>query len=195
MGQPKFALRLGELTLIERIIARLRPAFDDIVIVAAPEAEAIAMPKLDAVTVVRDESAYAGPVEALARGLRAARHDAIFACSCDLPMLRADVASWMVSLLESCEEYDAAVARVGGRIQPLHAAYRRRCAAALEAMAAGGQRHLSAVVDRVRTCVVEEAEYRRHDADALSCFNVNTPGDYERALKLAALNASKPTDG
>jgi molybdopterin-guanine dinucleotide biosynthesis protein A len=185
MGQPKPSLRFGEETLIERTVSRLRRAFDDIVVVSAPEAEAVAMPKLENVTIVRDDKPYAGPVGALARGLRAARHDIAFACSCDLPMLQAEVALWIVSMLNERPEYDAVIARIERRIQPLHAAYRRRCAAVLDEMLVRGENHLSAIVDFVKTEVVDEAEYHRHDPDALSCFNINTPADYARALKLA----------
>lgn len=185
MGQPKPALRFGEQTLIERIVAELRRAFNDIVIVAAPEDEGVAMADLGNVTIVRDETPYAGPVGALARGLRSAHHDIVFACSCDLPMLQAEVASWMASLLQGRQDYDGVLARIDGRLQPLHAAYRRRCATALNAMGARGERHLSAIAENVRTYIVDENEYRRHDPDALSCFNVNTPADYARALKLA----------
>jgi molybdopterin-guanine dinucleotide biosynthesis protein A len=184
MGQPKPALRFGERTLIERIVAELRRSFDDIVVVAAPETEAIALPVIKAVTIVRDETPYAGPVGALARGLRAARHDAAFACSCDLPMLRAEVASWIVSLLDGRQVCDAVIPRIEGRLQPLHAAYRRRCAGALDAMLARGDHHLSAIAELVEARIIDEPEYRRHDPDALSCFNVNTPADYARALRL-----------
>jgi molybdopterin-guanine dinucleotide biosynthesis protein A len=186
MGQPKATLRLGGMTLIERTIseltrAELARAFDDIVVVAAPESEAIELPTLGAAMIVRDENAYQGPVGALARGLRAARHELAFACSCDLPMLRAEVASWLLSLLG--ERDDAVIPRVGERLQPLHAVYRRRCVGALDAMLARGERRLGAIADAVNARIVSETEYRRADPDALSCFNINTPEDYARALR------------
>jgi molybdopterin-guanine dinucleotide biosynthesis protein A len=185
MGQPKALLPLGGRTLIERIVAVLSRVFDDIVVVAAPEAEAVALPALERARIVRDEAPYAGPAGALARGLRAVHHDAAFGCSCDLPMLRAEVAAWLVSLLNEPDGLDAAIPRVGGRLQPLHAAYRPRCAGALDAMLAGGESRLSALAGAVNTRIVEESEYRRHDPDALSCFNINTPADYARAKTLA----------
>ncbi len=186
MGQPKATLLLGGMTLIERTVAELACAFDDIVVVAAPESEAIELPALGAVTIVHDDDAYQGPVGALARGLRAARHELAFACSCDLPMLRCEVASWMLSLID---DRDAVIPEVGGRLQPLHAVYRRRCADALDAMLARGEHRLGAIAGAVNSGIlariVSEAEYRRADPDALSCFNINTPEDYARALKLA----------
>jgi molybdenum cofactor guanylyltransferase len=183
MGQPKATLILGGVTLIERTVAELARAFVDIVVVAAPAAEAIELPALGAVTIVRDDDAYQGPVGALARGLRAARHELAFACSCDLPMLRMEVASWLISLIG--ERDDAVIPRVGERLQPLHALYRRRCADRLDAMLARGERRLRTIADAVNARIVSEAEYRRADAEALSCFNINTREDYARAKALA----------
>ncbi len=180
MGHAKATLRIGGMTLIERTIAELARVFDDIVVVAAPEAAAIELPALGAVAIVHDDDAYQGPVGALARGLRAARHEVAFACSCDLPMLRCEVAAWLTSLVG---DRDAVIPQIGGRLQPLHAVYRRRCASALDAMLARGERRLSAIADAVNSRIVSEAEYRRADPDALSCFNVNTPEDYTRALR------------
>jgi molybdopterin-guanine dinucleotide biosynthesis protein A len=182
MGQPKATLRFGEVTLIERTVFELRRAFDNIVVVAAPASETIELPALGAATIVHDDNAYQGPVGALLRGLRAARHELAFACSCDLPMLRCGVASWLTSLVG---DFDAVIPQVGGRLQPLHAVYHRRCAGALDAMLARGERRLSAIADAVNARIVSEAEYRRADPDTLSCFNINTSEDYTHALKLA----------
>jgi molybdopterin-guanine dinucleotide biosynthesis protein A len=54
-------------------------------------------------------------------------------------------------------------------------------------MLARGEHRLSAIADavnsRISARIVSEAEYRRADPDALSCFNINTPEDYARALR------------
>lgn len=188
IGQPKATLRLGGATLIERTVGELSRAFDDIVVVAAPESEGLELPALRDVTIVRDAAAYQGPVGALARGLRAARHELAFACSCDLPMLRCAVASWLLSLVDGDStadlRYDAVIPMIEGRLQPLHAAYRQRCAGALDAMLSRGEHRLSAAAGAINARIVSEAEYRRADPEGLSCFNINTPEDYARALKL-----------
>jgi molybdopterin-guanine dinucleotide biosynthesis protein A len=183
-GRSKAILVFEGVTLIERIAAELRRAFDDIVIVAAPVAEAIELPALAGARIVRDDRAFEGPAGALARGLRAARHDLAFACSCDLPMLRVETAAWLLSLIGEHDE--AVIPEVGGRLQPLHAVYRRRCAGVLDAMLARGERRLGAVAEAASCRIVAEVEYRRADPDALGCFNINTPADYARALGFAA---------
>jgi len=187
MGQPKATLRFGDMTLLERIVNELSREFDQIVVVAAPEQQEPfvirqLLPEAPDLVIVRDDSAYQGPVEALARGLRAAASDVAFACSCDLPLLRAEVAR---ALCQMFDEYDAVMPEVDGLLQPLHAAYRRRCADVLAAMAAGGERRLTALASRVAVRRVGEAELRRLDPELQSVFNVNTPADYAQALRLA----------
>jgi molybdenum cofactor guanylyltransferase len=190
MGRAKATLPFGGLTLIERIVAELRRATENIVVVAAPEAEANPLPSLAPITIVRDRVAYQGPVAGLALGLHAVRHEMAFACSCDLPMLRAEVASWTVSLLDG--SHHAVIPRIGAKLQPLHAAYSRQCAAAFEAMIERGEHRVTAIADAADVRIISEEEYRRVDPDALSCLNINTSEDYARALKLAGV--SEPAD-
>jgi molybdopterin-guanine dinucleotide biosynthesis protein A len=184
MGRPKATLRLGGITLIERTVAELARVFEDIVVVAAPQSEKIPLPDLKRAQVVRDENAYDGPAAGLARGIRAIRHEVAFACSCDLPMLRAEVAGWIVDLSAG---YDAAIPRIDERPQLLHAAYGRNCADALESMLARGEYRLGAILDAINVREIPEFEYRLADPDALSCFNINTPEDYTTALRLSGL--------
>ncbi|MGH7933041.1 MAG: molybdenum cofactor guanylyltransferase, partial [Candidatus Binataceae bacterium] len=145
MGQPKATLRFGGAMLLERTITELKRQFDDIVVVAAPAAAETfpvkpVIDQFERVTLLRDASAFGGPAGALRTGLLAARHDRVFACSCDLPLLDAEVARALCGMLG---EYDAVIPEAGGRPHPLHAAYRRRAADALSAMEAGGERRLT----------------------------------------------------
>jgi molybdopterin-guanine dinucleotide biosynthesis protein A len=183
MGEPKAALRFGSATLLERVVGELKSAFDDVVIVAAPSDD---LPLADSrVTIVRDEREYEGPVGALGRGLDAARCEIAFACSCDLPMLSARVASEMVTRLG---EHDAVIAEVGGILQPLHAVYRRRCAAALRAMEARRELRLQAIAAEISTRRLSEAEMRAIDPELRSFVNINSPEDYRRALARAGFD-------
>jgi molybdenum cofactor guanylyltransferase len=183
MGRPKAALEVGGRTIIERIVAELAHVAADIVVVAAPEhSEAAKIEIPPGVRIVRDDREYQGPVLALARGLDAAGCDVAFACSCDLPMLRGDVAAALVAMLD---DYDALIPEVGGKLQPLHAIYRRRCADALRALDARGEQRLSAIADAVRTRRVAEPELRALDSELLSFINVNTPADLARVRQLA----------
>ncbi|HTW87021.1 MAG TPA: molybdenum cofactor guanylyltransferase [Candidatus Binataceae bacterium] len=181
MGRDKMALPLGNTTLLERIVAELHRAFSPIIVVAAREADqpSVIDTSLHRVILIRDQTAYQGPVDALRAGLGAGIGDHAFAASCDLPLVSAEVALKLCVMLE---DNDAVIARVGGRLQMLHAVYRRRCLGALDAMAARGERRLHTIVDQIRARIVEEAEMRLIDPRLESFCNVNTPEDYRAAL-------------
>ena len=136
MGQSKAALDFGGMPLLTRIVIELKWWFDEIVIVAAPKSEALPRIEIPGLKIVHDETAFAGPLDALRRGLNALDHGIAFACSCDLPMLNSDVAADLVAMID---DFDAVIPEVGGKLQPLHAVYRKRCANAIESLTAGGE--------------------------------------------------------
>jgi molybdenum cofactor guanylyltransferase len=188
MGRAKAALPFGGVTILERILAELGQGFEQIVVVAArADTESYPVESIirgaRGVVLVRDEDSYAGPVAALVRGLGAADGDTVFACSCDLPLLRVEVARFLCDRIDG---FDAAIPRVDNRAQPLCAAYRRSARAAIEAIAAGGERRLTAIVSRLNARTVPEAELLSVDPGLQSFLNTNTPEDYARALAIAA---------
>lgn len=181
MGRPKDELDFGGMPLLDRVIAELQPSFPDMVVVAAPEGLGLRRDDVSGVTIVRYEREYQGPLPALARGLGAIRCDAAFACSCDLPLLDARVANALCAMLG---DYDAVVPEIGGLVQPLHAVYRKRCAAPIDAMIARGEKRLVTIVESIKARRAGEDELRRIDPGLRSFLNVNTPEDYQRALRL-----------
>ena len=184
MGRPKAALDFGGVPMLTRIVSELKRLFAEIVVVAAPESEDSLQIDIPAIKVVRDETAYQGPLDALRRGLDAVTNEIAFACSCDLPLLDSDVVAAIVAMLG---EFDAAIPIIGEKLQPLHAAYRKRCAIALAALAMRGERRLIAIADAVNTRRISERDLKVIDPQLRSFFNVNTLDDYQRALKIAGL--------
>ena len=182
MGSPKAQLKFGGQTILERIISELRTSFDDIIIVAAPSG-LVGGSASDQrnLTIVRDEREYQGPLSALASGLRTIRNDAAFVCSCDLPLLNSHVAQSLCAMLD---KQDAVIPEIAGLAQPLHAVYRNRCVAPIDAMVARGERRLTRIVDSLSVRRVDETELRSIDPELHSFLNVNTPEDYQRALRL-----------
>jgi molybdopterin-guanine dinucleotide biosynthesis protein A len=187
MGQAKAALDFGGMPLLTRIVIELKWWFDEIVIVAAPKSEGLPRIEIPGLKIVHDETAFAGPLDALRRGLNALDHGIAFACSCDLPMLNSDVAVDLVAMLD---DFDAVIPEVGGKLQPLHAVYRVQCANAIESLASGGEKRLTASASAINARKVGEDELRKLDPQLTSFFNLNTPEDYQRALKLAGLVSS-----
>jgi molybdopterin-guanine dinucleotide biosynthesis protein A len=182
IGQPKAMLDFGGKSILERIVEELSPHFDDVVIVAAPESAESFDIQIPSARIIRDETAFAGPLDALRRGLLAARNAVVFACSCDLPMLKSAVAIEICAMVGA---HAAAIPTIGGRVQPLCAAYRTSVADSIATLLASGEQRLTALADALDARRVTEDELRRVDSTLASFVNVNTPADYARALKLA----------
>jgi molybdenum cofactor guanylyltransferase len=184
MGRDKGSLSFGDKTILERIVDELSRHFDDLIVVAAPPAQASAIAALNLpahITMLHDDSPFEGPVGALARGFAQAKNPAVFACSCDLPLLNGKVARALCTMLG---EFDAVIPEIALQLQPLHAAYRReRSLTALRAMERQGERRLRALALRLYVRHMGEAEFRLRDPDLHSLLNVNTPEDYVRALR------------
>ena len=185
MGRPKAALDFGGVPLLTRVVNELKRRFDEIVIVAASASEGELSIEIPGLKLIHDETAFAGPLDALRRGLDALDHEVAFAGSCDLPLLNADVAARLVAMLD---DFDAVIPEVGGKIQPLHAVYRKRCARAIETLQARGETRLSPIVDAINVKRIGEGELRKVDPELRSFLNVNSPEDYQKALKLAGFD-------
>ena len=188
MGTPKAALMFGNCTILERLIAELRADFDDILIIAAPsQSEPFSIEQVlrsaapSPLRLLRDPTAYQGAAPALARGLAAAAHEVSFACSCDLPLLQAEVVRALYGMLNG---YEAVIPQIGGNSQPLCAVYRRSVAAVIEMQLASGERRLTRITDALKAHRPDEQQLRLIDSELSSFLNVNTLEDYNRALRL-----------
>lgn len=195
MGLPKAALPFGQSTILERLVDTLGTGFAEIIVVAAPlRDEPFSIDRslrgraagagLNHLIIERDDDAFEGPVSALRRGLARASEATVFACSCDLPLLRAELASALCLALVDGD--DAVIPQIDGRLQPLCAVYRREPAmSALAAMESTGEKRLTSIADRLHLRRLDETILRAFDADLRSFLNVNTAEDYARALRLA----------
>jgi len=182
MGADKAALPWGGRTMLEGVIERLAGGFDELVVVASVNqgAPAPALPGI-AVRMVSDPEPLQGPVKALRMGLAAVQAEIAFACACDLPLINVGLA---LALCDMTSGHDAGIPVVQGRLQVLHAAYRKSCLPALDAMIERGERTLHKLAPSLNVRFVNEDELRRYDPELLSFFNVNTPEDYAQAQRL-----------
>src|SRR2546430_2592550 len=176
MGRPKALLLFDNELLIAHIVRALKRMFAETVIVAAPEQE---LPELPAI-LVRDEVAYQGPVGRIYYGLKAASGNFCFVTSCDVPFFNLALISHLTSQISN---HDVVVPHWENRFQPLHAAYRTSVAPLLKEQLDRGELRPVYLFDKVRTRKIGEEEIRRFDPEGLSFFNMNTPADYEEAVK------------
>jgi molybdopterin-guanine dinucleotide biosynthesis protein A/molybdopterin converting factor small subunit len=176
MGEAKALLLFDDEPLIVHSARALKRLFAEIVVVAAPEQE---LPPLPA-KIVRDEIAYQGPVGGIYYGLKAAGGEFCFVTSCDAPFLNVALISYLAAQIPG---YDVVVPYWEARYQPLHAVYRTSVLPRLKEQLERGELRPIYLLDKVRTRKVEQDEIEKLDPDGMSFLNINTPQDYQTALK------------
>jgi molybdopterin-guanine dinucleotide biosynthesis protein A len=172
-GTPKGLLRVGGEPIAARSLALFRRLFGRTLVVSNEPAPYAAL----GAPVVPDVFPGRGAPGGLHAALRAAGTPWVFAAGCDMPFLDAQAIAF---LAERRGGVDAVVVRAGGRLEPLHAFWSRRCLPTLEALFAAGQPSFRDLAAAIPVAVVEEAEFRTVDPALRSLENANTPGDAAR---------------
>jgi molybdopterin-guanine dinucleotide biosynthesis protein A len=184
MGSSKALLPFGPETMLQRVVRLLSTVVSPLVVVAAPEQ---ALPDLPAsITVTRDEREGRGPLEGLRAGLKAlpAGIEIAYVTSCDVPLLVPEFVLRMVDLLG---DHDISVVEIDGFAHPLSAVYRRRTLPYIEGLLARDRLRPAFLFDAVRTRRVQREELESVDPELSTLRNLNTPEDYQNALKAAGL--------
>jgi molybdopterin-guanine dinucleotide biosynthesis protein A len=188
MGRPKAWLPFGREALLQRVVRILSGVVDPIVVVAAPDQEVPPLPS--AVAIVRDEERGRGPLQGLAAGLAAlnGQADAAYLSGCDVPFLQAGLVRRLADLLGS----DAiSVPRVGDYHHPLAAVYRLDVVDAVHRLLTADRLRPLFLFEEMPTRVVTAEELIDVDPTLQSFRNLNTPEDYEVALRDAGLKPAE----
>lgn len=176
MGSDKATLRLGERTLLQRVIDVVQPIFGELrVSVREPR------PDLDWPQIC-DERPDGGPLVGLCTSLAQARTPWIFALATDMPFAEPAL---IELLAQRRAGYDAVVPVVGGHPQPLAAFYAASCLTVVRALLddEGGRRSLRAALARLNVCYVDESQLRVADPQLRSFFDLDTPQDLATAQR------------
>jgi molybdenum cofactor guanylyltransferase len=182
MGRSKAMLPFGPETMLQRVIRLLGTVVHPIVAVAARDQE---LPELPGeVIVTRDEREQRGPLEGLRAGLKALPDsvERAYVTSCDVPLL---VPAFVTRMIERVGDDDIAVMEVDGFAHPLSAVYRRSVLPQVESLLAQDKLRPVFLFDAVRTVRVKPEEMTPVDQQLDTLRNLNTPEDYEAALRAA----------
>lgn len=177
-GRPKALIELGGRRIVERVLAAIAPAVDDVLIVTnTPELYAfLGLP------MVADVYPDRGSLGGIYSGLRAAGETAL-TVACDMPFLHPEVVRLVAS---RAGEGDVVIPRVGNRLETMHAAYGKACLPHIEKRLLAGQLKIVEFLAGVRVVEISEADVARFRDPAVAFMNVNTPDELERARALVA---------
>lgn len=197
MGRDKASLPFGPnetmLQRIIRIVGEVVAAENTVIAAGLGQA----MPQLPSgVRVLYDELEGAGPLPALAAGLRSlgVSVEAAFVTGCDAPLLQPDVICFLLakfSLANKAGVVDAVVPSVGDFLHPLAAVYAPHAAQALQSAYESGRRSLHGALSSEGLSVLHVPAGDLSAAGPmaeLSLANCNTDADYRAALSRANLN-------
>ena len=164
--------------LIETVLDRVsRVAADLIAVTNAPDL----LEHLPA-RLVPDVVPGAGSLGGILSGLLAATNEHSLVVACDMPFLDVELLRHMAAL---SREYDVLVPHLAEGIEPLHAIYSNACIEPIREVVNRGGRRIVEFFPRVRVRYIEQEVIDRFDPHHLSFFNINTPEDLERALRLS----------
>ena len=181
-GVDKRFLLLEGKPLLLRVIERLRPLVDEVLVVTRqPEAR---IAEWDVRQVV-DRYPGHGVLAGVHAGLAAAHGAWAVVVSADLPFLSCPLLEGLLRRAESGVA-DVVIPRRGAGLEPLHALYRAAtCAPAAEQAILRGERRIIAFFPFVRVDEVMPETWRRWDAEGRSFFNVNRPQEWAQAVAMA----------
>jgi len=177
MGVDKRRLVLDGQTWLERVVGRLEAVVDPVILVLAKGESSV--PWHPSERVVQDRVLGEGPLRGLEAGLSALSgiRDAAFVTSCDVPLIRSEVVSRLVSLLD--DHHDAVIVRDGGQIQPLCGVYRVALVPTITRALELGERRIYRWLESLRVLWVPGESLRDIDPELESLRDFDTPGDVE----------------
>ena len=196
MGEDKaLKIFLGR-PLIQRVIERLAPIADEIIVTTNRPADYGFLNLRLFSDIKPDRGALGGLYTAIA----SATHPIVAVVACDMPFASPGLIEAMSRLLVDAErEADVVIARVasqeeragksGEGYEPLHAVYRRdTCLPAIEAAIDADQWKVIAWFAQVKVRVLTPEELKASDPDGLAFWNVNTPEEFTKAEEIANKN-------
>ena len=187
MGQNKALMRLGDEPLIVHVIRQMKLVTDELLLITN-EPDLYTTLKLP---MYGDILPDMGTLGGLHTGLTYAANSTVLCVGCDMPLLKPNLLSHLITLLD---DYDAVVPYVEAADRPasvfqtLSAVYSKRCVSVINGMLASGELRVHALYDRIDTRIVRPHEWRTFDPQGLSFFNINTPEDFEKANKYIGEN-------
>jgi molybdopterin-guanine dinucleotide biosynthesis protein A len=177
MGQDK-ALRpfLGR-PLIQRVIDRLAPIADEVLVTTNKPDEYAFL----GLPLFPDLIAERGALGGLYTALFSAKYPAVAVAACDMPFASPGLFEAAARILVQ-EEADVVIAKSAEGFEPLHAVYRREaCIPAIKSAIEADQWRLVAWFPQVRVRVLTAGEVNEHDPEGLAFSNVNTPEEFAAA--------------
>jgi molybdopterin-guanine dinucleotide biosynthesis protein A len=163
-------------------VADCLASFSTKIIIATADGKSITCTSAVPITAVADVLPGKGPLAGIHAGLMASSSPCAIVVGCDMPFLSGPLLQHMHRL---CAGYDAVVAAIDDKLEPLCAVYSKSCLASIEILLEKGSCGVRELFDLVRVRYSGEDEFNAFDSEHLSLFNINSQSDLDMARALA----------
>ena len=181
MGEDKALKPFLGRPLIQRVIERMSPIADELIITTNRQEE---YRFLD-LRLVPDLKPGRGALGGLYTAIASASHPLVAVVACDMPFANASLLQAASRLLVE-EQVDVVIAKSDEGYEPLHALYRREtCLPAIEAAIEADQWKVVAWFPQVKVRILTLEELKNYDPSGLAFWNVNTPEEFSKAEEIA----------
>lgn len=180
MKRDKLTLLLDGRTLLDWILERIAPLFDEVLVVGNKEYSRDERIRFVAEEYpVREKNALVG----MYTGLKRAKHPYALITAGDMPFISPS----LVRFLCAFRGYQGVIPVVSGYREPLLAVYHKSCLPVMLGALHEERYKLASLYASLRVHYIEEDAMREFCPRMLSFFNVNTEGDYKEAEDILAL--------
>lgn len=181
MGQDKGLVPFLGKTLVERVIQRLRPVADDLLVTTNNPAAY----KFLGLPLHSDLIPGVGALSGLYTALHAASQPCVAVVACDMPFASPElIRAARARLIDG--DFDIVIPRSPQGLEPFHAVYRRAvCLPHILSEIQKGKRRVDSWFHAVRVCQFSWEEVLQVDPSGRAFLNTNTPEELSAAEQVA----------
>lgn len=184
-GHIKAFLKVGQQTILSRLLDTIRPLFDEILLVTRQPELYKDLP----VRIVTDIYPARSSLTGIHAGLTNADAPMAFVLPCDAPFVQPGLIRFLLEEIEP--DLDVIVPLIDNHYEPLCAIYSKRCLPFIEAQLNCDDFAILNFFDRVNLKTIPAQRIRTVDSDMVSFYNVNTPEMLEASQAMAT---TRPKD-
>jgi molybdopterin-guanine dinucleotide biosynthesis protein A len=188
MGEDKaLKLFLGR-PLIQRVIERMSPIADEIIVTTNRPADYAFLAKSGdfALRLIADLRPGRGALGGLYTAIASAAHPLAAVVACDMPFASAMFFEGARKLMAG-EDADVVIAKNNEGYEPFHALYRREtCLPAIESAIEADQWKVISWFSKVKVRTLDPGEVNSFDPSGLCFWNLNTPEEFLQAEQRAS---------
>lgn len=175
-GSNKAFAEFNGLPLIERVACILSSIFERLILITNSPQE-FSYLKLP---IYEDPIKGLGPIGGIYAGLDSMMDETGFFVACDMPFINEKLVRHMVSI---SDDFDAVVPKIGWKMEPLHALYKKSCLPAIMEVIEAGSNQTIKSYNSIRVRYINKAEIRELDPELTSFMNINRPDELLDAIK------------